>query len=279
MYSDPRHPTVLIVDDDADTRELYLMMLESVGYRVLSANSVRAAGQMLARETPQVVITDWRLPDGSGFDVSDALHARGALRLVPIIAVTGMTMQPEMSAEAERRGFTAILLKPASPDDILRAVRTSADIGTARRLRAAAVRLRRYGQLIARRQRDGKMEVDAAALLRRAAKRVGGDITLMLVDDSAHYVAAAGGGTRDLTGYDPEELLSLSVWDLTPQPEAAADRGLWSSFIAAGTLEGRYQIRRRDGVPVEAQYCAIANVIPGLHVSAIAEASQLPASL
>ena len=36
-------------------------------------------------------------------------------------------------------------------------------------------------------------------------------------------------------------------------------------------------LRRRDGAPVEARSCAVANVVPGLHLSAIARASQLPA--
>ena len=68
------------------------------------------------------------------------------------------------------------------------------------------------------------------------------------------------------------------MWDLAPPPETVSGAGLWSSFIASGSQEGRYTLRRRDGVPVEAQYCAIANIAPGLHVSAIAHASQVPDS-
>jgi CheY-like chemotaxis protein len=283
MNPDPRHPQVLVVDDDADTRELYHIMLEGVGYRVESAGNVRAASELAARTTPHVVLTDWRLPDGDGFAVCDALRGRRASRNVPIIAVSGLSMPAEMAAEAHTRGFTSIIVKPASPDDILRAVHRAYEIGTARRLHRAAVRLRRYATLAARhkypRAAGGQVAgIDAGTLVSRAAARSGGNITIVLADDSAHYVAA-GGGARDLTGYDPQELVSLSVWDLTPPPDATSGQGLWRSFIAAGTQEGRYILRRRDGAPVEAQYCAIANVIPGLHVSAIAEASRMPASL
>lgn len=283
MSTDLRHPYVLVVDDDADTRELYNVMLASVGYRVESVGSVRTAGEMIRRNTPHVVVTDWRLPDGDGFAVSDALHARTASRRVPIVAVTGFSMPAETRHEARERGFTAVLLKPSSPDDILKAVRRATEIGTARELRHAALRLRRYA---AQASRVGRGQVrgasvgriDAAGLLDRAAARSGGNIALMLADDTARYVAAAG-SARELTGYEPQELLSLSVWDLTPPSDASAGQGLWSSFIASGTQEGRYMLRRRDGVPVEAQYCAIANIVPGLHVSAITEASQIPASL
>jgi hypothetical protein len=43
--------------------------------------------------------------------------------------------------------------------------------------------------------------------------------------------------------------------------------------------EGLYTLRRRDGRIIQAQYCAIANIAPGLHVSALAVAATLPASL
>ena len=270
-------PHVLVVDDDADTRELYSFLLGSVGYHVEAAGDVASATETVTRATPDVVITDWRLPDGDGLMVAEALHARPASRYVPIIAVTGVSMSAVLSDEARRRGFISTLLKPVSPDDILKAVRFATEVGTARELRRAAQRLRRYARAVATRARASSDPM-IDALVTRAAARSGHDISLMLADDSAHYVAA-GGSVRDLTGYDTQELLSLSVWDLTPPPEAGTGEGLWSSFIQSGAQEGRYRLRRRDGVPVEAQYCAIANIVPGLHVSAVAKASDLPAAL
>ena len=270
-------PHVLVVDDDADTRELYSFLLGSVGYRVEAAGDVASAAETVTRAIPHVVITDWRLPDGDGLMVAAALQSRTASRHVPIIAVTGVSMSPVLSDEARRRGFISTLLKPVSPDDILKAVRFATEVGTARELRRAAQRLRRYARAVATRARVSSAPM-IDALVTRAAARSGHDISLMLADDSAHYVAA-GGGVHDLTGYDTQELLSLSVWDLTPPPEASTGEGLWSSFIQSGAQEGRYRLRRRDGVPVEAQYCAIANIVPGLHVSAVAKASDLPAAL
>lgn len=272
-------PHVLVVDDDADTRELYSFLLGSVGYRVEAAADVASAAETVTRATPHVVITDWRLPDGDGLMVAAALQEHSASRHVPIIAVTGVSMSAVLSEEARRRGFVSTLLKPASPDDILQAVRYATEVGTARELRRAALRLRRYAKTVAMRVRASSAQtLDPTALVTRAAARSGHDITLMLADDSAHYVAA-GGSVRDLTGYDTQELLSLSVWDLTPPPDASSGQGLWSSFIQSGAQEGRYRLRRRDGLPVDAQYCAIANIVPGLHVSAVAKASDLPASL
>jgi CheY-like chemotaxis protein len=282
MTHDPRHPHVLAVDDDADTRELYAILLESVGYRVDCAANVRTAGELAARTAPNVVITDWRLPDGDGFSVAEAVQAHGASRHVPIIAVTGFNLDADVEAEARRRGFTASLLKPVSPDDILKHVGVAAEVGIARELRAAARRLRRYAAQAARaggkRPGDGPAALDTASLLQRVAARSRENITLVLADDTAHYVAA-GGRARELTGYEPQELVALSVWDLAPPPDASSGLGLWRAFIESGIQEGRYTLRRRDGAPVEAQYCAIANIMPGLHASAMAEVSPLPDSL
>ena len=71
----------------------------------------------------------------------------------------------------------------------------------------------------------------------------------------------------------------MSVWDLTPLPNAPEGQGLWQQFIASGTQEGQYLLRHRDGRAVEARYVALANIAPGWHLSAIAEALDMPASL
>ena len=41
---------------------------------------------------PDVVLTDWLLPDGNGLDVCRALERRAATRHVPVVAVTGLTL-------------------------------------------------------------------------------------------------------------------------------------------------------------------------------------------
>ena len=60
--TDSRHPLVLIVDDDLDTRELYRMVLESVGYRVEDVGLVQRAIAAVSAQVPDVVLTDWLLP-------------------------------------------------------------------------------------------------------------------------------------------------------------------------------------------------------------------------
>lgn len=276
-------PLVFVVDDDQDTRELYRVILESVGYRVQDAGHVAAAASGFHAVVPDVVLTDWRLPDGTGLDVCEALHARGATRQVPVVALSGLAVPSALESRARLRGCVEFLEKPADPDTILAAIAQALSIGTARRVRAAASRTKRYAERVRRRAIDLRSDAanaraSASALLALVAARTDHPVALMIADDSAHYVAVSG-DTRSLTGYDPSELTDLTVWDLTPLPDAGAGQGLWLQFIAAGQQEGSYRLRRRDGASVEAQYCAIANIAPGLHVSAIAQTAPMPATL
>ena len=61
-----------------------------IASRMLS--SVLSADAALARVGPDVVLTDWLLPDGNGLDVCRALGRRVRTRHVPVVAVTGVTL-------------------------------------------------------------------------------------------------------------------------------------------------------------------------------------------
>ncbi len=280
--TDLHHPLVLIVDDDPDTCELYRVVLESVGYRVKDAGDVRGALAAAAGTVPDVVLTDWRLPDGDGLEVCRGLRAHRPTRRVPVIAVTGVSLDQVAETNARLEGITAILGKPASPDDILAAIHLALTRAAERRLCDAATRTRRYAQQVRRRAVangcGAAVPMDPRLLLQRAASRSGDAIALVIVNDAGYYVAASG-ATRELTGYDAAELAGLTAWDLTPPSNAAEGQGLWRKFIATGAQQGRYVLRRRDGQAVDTQYCALANIAPGWHVSAIAELPNLPVTL
>jgi PAS domain S-box-containing protein len=91
------------------------------------------------------------------------------------------------------------------------------------------------------------------------------DATLV-ADDRGRYVAANESACR-LLGYSREELLQLSVWDLTPDPHEVEGLILWKEFIEVGVQAGVYWLARKDGSLVEVAYQARANVTPGRHVS------------
>lgn len=272
-----RHPIVLVVDDDADTRELYRVILESVGYQVADGGSVAAAAASLRHVRPDVVLTDWLLPDGDALAVCALLRSRRATRHVPLVGATGLGLDAAQSAQARECGCVAVLEKPVDPDTLLRALHGALEEEAARRVRVAVTRMTRYARRAQGAGRGTGAPDVLAALLTRAAANTDAAVVLVAADDSARYVAASD-TTLDLTGYEPGELVAMTVWDLTPPKDSAQAHRLWRQFLTAGVQEGRYVVQRRDGGTVEAHYCGIANVLPGLHVGALAAAMRVPAS-
>jgi PAS domain S-box-containing protein len=91
------------------------------------------------------------------------------------------------------------------------------------------------------------------------------DATLV-ANDEGRYLAANDTACR-LLGYSREELVQLSVWDLTPDPHEVEGLILWKEFIEVGAQAGVYWLKRKDGSPIEVAYQARANVAPSRHVS------------
>ena len=106
----------------------------------------------------------------------------------------------------------------------------------------------------------------AHELLRRLADV---PVAMLVADNGGRYVDANAAAAY-LTGYPRAELLRLSVWDLTPTGRHGTGKALWRAFLSRQRMSGRYQLRRKSGRIVEARYVAVANVLPGLHVSALA---------
>ncbi len=266
-------PHVLVVDDDRDTRELYKLVYETSGYRVSEADGVSRGVDAAQRLRPDVVLTDWRLADGDGMELCRALRRHGPTRLIPTVAATGMTLNAASRAEARRWGCETFLTKPIDIDALLRATASTLQLTQARPLRAASVRVRRFAALSRRNatRASPARTLTAADLLSASCVRVNGAVALIIADDTGRYVAA-NDRAAELTGYDPQVLTTMSVADLTPDPQVSAGQRLWNSFIADGTQEGVYLLKRRDGVAIPMQYVAVANIAPGLHLSALTPA-------
>jgi PAS domain S-box-containing protein len=94
-------------------------------------------------------------------------------------------------------------------------------------------------------------------------------VAMLVANNQGRYVDANAAAVY-LTGYERRELLRCSVWDLTPPSRLGTGEALWRAFLSRGRMAGRYPLRRKSGRIVEARYVAIANVLPGLHVSALA---------
>jgi two-component system, NtrC family, response regulator PilR len=105
----PAHYSLLVVDDEPDLRTLYELTLLREGYDVESAASVDDAWQRLSSRTYSAVITDMRLPDGSGLDLLKRLEAARRREKAIVITAYGSA---EGAVEALKAGAFDYLTKP-----------------------------------------------------------------------------------------------------------------------------------------------------------------------
>jgi CheY-like chemotaxis protein len=112
---------VLVVDDDADTRDLLRTVLEYCGALVSSVASAPEALRVLERVTPDVLLADIAMPHHDGYWLIRAVRAlppdRGGT--IPAVAITAHAdlHGPEQTLAA---GFQAHLRKPLDPWDLCR---------------------------------------------------------------------------------------------------------------------------------------------------------------
>jgi len=93
--------TVLVVEDNDQSRMLFRELLKSQGYKVLEA-STGLEGWRIARQlNPEIILMDIGLPDISGLEVIKRLKKDEVLRAIPILAVT------IHSADRDKKSFLA----------------------------------------------------------------------------------------------------------------------------------------------------------------------------
>jgi DNA-binding response OmpR family regulator len=113
---------VLLVEDNADLRELYGNAMRASGLLVDEVVTVTEAIALAERLSPDLVLLDRHLPDGDGWDVARALKANEATRTVPIVAFTSHRERSDVEG-ALVAGCDAFLEKGCSPDSLVRHVR------------------------------------------------------------------------------------------------------------------------------------------------------------
>jgi two-component system response regulator PilR (NtrC family) len=115
-------PRILVVDDEADLRELLEITLLKMGLDVDSAATVREARGLLAEKTYALVLTDMRLPDGLGLELVREVAA--SHRSTPIAVITAYG-SAENAVVALKAGAFDYVSKPVVLDDLRTMVRSA----------------------------------------------------------------------------------------------------------------------------------------------------------
>jgi len=113
---------VLIVEDDADMRELLRRTIERVGGNVVAVPDGRAALAQVAQRRPSVILLDLMLPEMDGLQVIDELRASPSGQTIPIIVITAKDLTADERARLDT-SVTQILQKGTyTSDELLRNV-------------------------------------------------------------------------------------------------------------------------------------------------------------
>jgi two-component system phosphate regulon response regulator PhoB len=109
---------ILVVEDEADIRQVLVYNLGQAGHEVLTAER-GADGLALAREhRPELVLLDLMLPDVSGLDICRTLKADAALRAVPVIMLTARSEEIDRVVGFEL-GADDYIVKPFSVRELI----------------------------------------------------------------------------------------------------------------------------------------------------------------
>lgn len=105
---------ILLVDDDRSILMLYKAMLEHAGHNVTTANNGRAALEIVKVSPPQLIISDWMMPEMDGIEFCKALRKNPEWDNIYVLIVTAQE-STEKLIEAFEAGASDYLTKPINP--------------------------------------------------------------------------------------------------------------------------------------------------------------------
>ena len=120
--------SILVVDDQRDSRETIAALLEQRGATVLQSDSAESALKALETQRVRVIVADIAMPRIDGHELMRRVRASG--NGVPAVAVTAFARSDDRHA-ALQSGFTAYLAKPVDENELARIVRDLSEVSTA----------------------------------------------------------------------------------------------------------------------------------------------------
>ena len=103
---------ILIVDDEADVREVLAQALMAKGYRVSAAESPHEGVRLVKSDPPQLLISDLQMEDSDGLEMIEQI--KKLFPDLPVILLTGMIFDAEVVRETISKKVSCYIEKTAS---------------------------------------------------------------------------------------------------------------------------------------------------------------------
>lgn len=118
----PYAPTILIIEDYSDTRELLSAMLRVRGYHVLEAEDGLEGLLKATAMYPDLIIMDLSLPEMDGVEAARHIHSQRKLSHIPIFVVSAYLTE-DVRADALAAGCVEVFPKPFDADVLLEKIK------------------------------------------------------------------------------------------------------------------------------------------------------------
>jgi two-component system cell cycle response regulator DivK len=114
--------TILVVEDQDDSRRIMRDLLKSAGFDIIEAVTGEEGVTAAEIHHPELILMDIQLPDFDGYEATRRIKANSALREIPIIAVTSYALSGD-DVKAFDAGCDDYVSKPFSPRALLTKIR------------------------------------------------------------------------------------------------------------------------------------------------------------
>ena len=114
-------PTILVVEDSSDTRELLSVLLRQQGYKVVQAESGLDGLLKASGAYPDLIIMDLALPEMDGVEATRHIHGAPELSHIPVFVVSAY-LNPEIEAEVRAAGCVEMFNKPFDFESLLETI-------------------------------------------------------------------------------------------------------------------------------------------------------------
>ena len=113
--------SLLVVDDDADSREaiLELLLMELPTLEIWMAPNGIEALRVLESQLPDIILLDWEMPEMNGIEFLAKMLKNERWKRIPVLMYTGAMTLPENLKEAMELGAVDFLRKPANPIELI----------------------------------------------------------------------------------------------------------------------------------------------------------------
>jgi CheY-like chemotaxis protein len=115
-------PTILVIEDYSDTRELLSSLLRQKGYEVIQAENGKEGLLTASERHPDLILMDLALPEMDGVEATRRIHEVPKLSRIPIFVVSAYVTE-EVKADVRAAGCMEVFAKPIDVEALVKKIK------------------------------------------------------------------------------------------------------------------------------------------------------------